>query len=639
VNGKKNLFLLLILIVLSSAYYLYDVKWAKETKKKKETNLKFIGSKETSNLIKLSFSGKKNTYVLKRDDKGFVITNPVSARVDEDEIKKILKVISQIREERRIGKVSSLSDFGLKKTSEKLAMTFKNSKDIVLKLGNITPTGKFKYLLLGNGEVATVDLSVLKKIDKKIFDIRDKYIITTMPDDANKISVFSSGMERIFDASRNLKNNKKWDLTYPINEQSDGVDTEGVVSTLRWDQVARFVDENPKDLSKYGLDTPKYIYHIFKNRSSKEPDDGVYIGEREINFSQIKVSKSKGKEKNKSFFYARRLRGGPVFLIKGHTMKSLPKTVFKIRKKGLIEYDVDHVTRIRFSWSGNIFDTIRKSKKDWDVTTKKTSDENSTKFKGRHKHIDDLLWDIKWSNAAGYIDNPKKDFSIYGFKSKGVRKFQIYMKKNKEEKEKISSFILGNLLDGKRAYGKFEDQKRVFLLDKKDYEKIVRTPEYFKDRRLVVFEKSENIRKLVVSYPDGKKMILRRPIAGLFSGTDNYSWEIANSEFIKIKDKKVDIKGQKVNIGEVDGFLNRLKDIEYEDKKINKDEYDFKNYRMIVSLYGKGEKKLNAIVFAKSRNKVHMIARRDSSKTEILPFKRQYNESRFPVKIQDWIQE
>ena len=626
-NGKKNLLLLLILVVLSSAYYLYDVKWAKEAEKKKEISLKLIGSKDTSNLEKLSFYGKKNKYVLKRNAKGFSIINPIVASVDEEVLEKMLKVVSQIKEQRRIGKVKSLEDFGLKNTPQLLSMKFKDSKDIVLRLGNKNPTGKFRYVLLGNGEVATVDIAVLKKFDKKIFDIRDKYLITTMPADANKVSAFSSGMKKIFDAKRKKENKDKWNLVFPLKEESDSVETEGVVSTLRWDQVARFVEENPKDLSKYGLDNPKYIYHVFKDRTSEKPDDGVIVGEREISFAPINMKKSKGKKKKEVYFYARRLSGGPVFLMKQHTMNNLPKNVFKIRKKNLIDYDVDHVTRIRFSWNGNTFDSIRKSKKEWDVSVQSSSGKRPVKFKGRHKHIDDLLWDIKWSNSAGFIDNPKKNLSGYGLGSKDVRKFDVYIKKKKDDKEILNTFVISKLFDGKKAYGKFVGQKRIFLLNKKDYEKITRRTKYFRDRRLVVFDSIEKIQKVIVEYPDSKKMVLRRPLAGLFGGTDKNSWEFTN------------LKEKKVNVAEVDSFLNRLKDLEYEDSGINKDEYDFDSYRMTVSLFGKNEKKLRTIIFAKSKNKDYLIARRGISKTEVLPVKRRYNESTFPKTIKDWIKE
>ena len=626
-NGKKNLFLLLILVVLSSAYYLYDVKWAKEVQKKKEISLKLIGSNETSNLERLSFYGKNNKYVLKRNGKGFSIIKPIVASVDEDVLDKMLKVVAQIKEQRRIGKVDSLKEFGLSDTKQLLSMNFKNSKDIVLKLGNKNPTKKFRYVLLGNGEVATVDIAVLKKFDKKIFDIRDKYLITTIPADANKVSAFSRGMKKIFDATRNEKNKDKWNLIYPLNEESDAVETEGVVSTLRWDQVARFVEEDPKDLSKYGLDNPKYIYHVFKDRASKKPDDGVIVGEREISFAPLNAKDPKAKKNKEILFYARRLSGGPVFLMKEHTMNNLPKDTFKIRKKTLIDYDVDHVTRIRFSWDGNTFDSIRKSKKEWDVSVESSAGTRTVKFKGRHKHIDDLLWDIKWSNSAGYIDNPKKNLSDYGLESKDVRKFDVYIKKKKEDKETLHTFIISKLLDGKKAYGKFVGQERIFMLKKKDYEKITRRTKYFRDRRLIVFDSIEKIQKLIVAYPDGKKMILRRPLAGLFGGTDKNSWEFTN------------LKEKKVNVAEVDGFLNRLKDLEYEESDIGKNEYDFDNYRMTVTLYGKNENKLRTIIFAKSKNKDYLIARRGFSKTEVLPVKRRYNESRFPKTIKDWIKE
>ena len=626
-NGKKNLLLLLVLIVLSSAYYLYDVKWANEAKKKKEISQRFIGLNQTSNLEKLSYSGKKNKYVLKRDGNGFSIVKPISASVDEEVLEKMLKVVEKIKEERRIGKVTSLEEFGLDKTSEELSMTFKKTKKIVLKLGNKNPTGKFRYVLLGNGEVATVDLTVLKKFDKKIFDIRDKYVITTMPADAKKVSVFSSGMKKIFDATRNNKNKDKWNLIYPLQEESDAVETEGVVSTLRWDQVARFVDENPKDLSKYGLDNPKYIYQVFKDTSSKKPDDGLIVGEREINFVPSSTKNSKGKKKQETFFYGRRLSGGPVFLIKEHTFKNLPKDTFKVRKKTLIDYDVDHITRIGFSWNGNSFDSVRKSKKEWDVSVRSNAGSTPVKFKGRHKHIDDLLWDIKWSNSAGYIDQPNKNLSIYGLTGKDVRKFDLYIKKKKEDEEIHKTFIVSKLFDGKKAYGKFLGKKRIFELKKEDYEKLVRGTKHFRDRRLVVFDRIEKIQKVIVVYPNKNKMILRRPLASLFGGTDKNSWE-----FVNLKEKKV-------NIAEVDGFLNRLKDLEYEDLSIDKSEYDFDNFRMIVSLFGKNEKKLATITFAKSNDKKHLIARRDFSKTEVLPVKRRFNESRFPKTIKDWIRE
>mgnify|MGYP001177603466 CR=1 FL=1 len=94
---------------------------------------------------------------MKRNAKGFSIINPIVASVDEEVLEKMLKVVSQIKEQRRIGKVKSLEDFGLKNTPQLLSMKFKDSKDIVLRLGNKNPTGKFRYVLLGNGEVATVE--------------------------------------------------------------------------------------------------------------------------------------------------------------------------------------------------------------------------------------------------------------------------------------------------------------------------------------------------------------------------------------------------------------------------------------------------------------------------------------------------
>ena len=107
---------------------------------------------------------------------------------------------------------------------------------------------------------------------------------------------------------------------------------------------------------------------------------------------------------------------------------------------------------------------------------------------------------------------------------KDVRKFDLYIKKKKEHEEIHKTFIVSKLFDGKKAYGKFLGQKRIFELKKEDYEKLVRGTKHFRDRRLVVFDRIEKIQKVIVVYPNKNKMILRRPLASLFGGTDKNSW-------------------------------------------------------------------------------------------------------------------
>ena len=87
--------------------------------------------------------------------------------------------------------------------------------------------------------------------------------------------------------------------------------------------------------------------------------------------------------------------------------------------------------------------------------------ENRKKLIGRHKHLDDLLWDIKWSNSIEYVDAPGDDLSKYALTredGKGAPlRYTLWLRKKKDGPLEKKSFIIGEYLkDRKRAYGRIE---------------------------------------------------------------------------------------------------------------------------------------------------------------------------------------
>ncbi|MCE2451432.1 MAG: DUF4340 domain-containing protein, partial [Nitrospinae bacterium] len=147
--------------------------------------------------------------------------------------------------------------------------------------------------------------------------------------------------------------------------------------------------------------------------------------------------------------YARRLSGGPVMLINEKTVKELPKSVFSLRHKTVIDYDVDHITRLLVESKSQKIDIVRKAKKKWDLHVT-TADGKKEKLIGRHKHVDDLLWDIKWSNSIDYVDDPGSDLSKYGLAltdGKGAPlRFTLWLKKKEDAPVEDKSLIIGRFL-------------------------------------------------------------------------------------------------------------------------------------------------------------------------------------------------
>ena len=148
-------------------------------------------------------------------------------------------------------------------------------------------------------------------------------------------------------------------LLKPIEDRADAIDSEGIVSTLRWDKVQRFVEEKPGNLAPYGLDKPRLTVRIFTENDQK-PEDGVILGDRKVEAPEPKS----GQKKPKAYYYARRLSGGPVMLINEKTVNDLPKSVFSLRHKTVIDYDVDHVKRILIESDAQKLDIVRESEKE-----------------------------------------------------------------------------------------------------------------------------------------------------------------------------------------------------------------------------------------------------------------------------------
>ena len=611
-NPKKNLLLLLVLIVIGGAYYLYDVKWAAEERAVKERKVKLLKGIDEKALIRIDVTREEEPYQIIRTEKGWRFVKPIDAEVDADALEKLLESATKLRERRRIGNVKDRAEFGMDKPKMKITFGLKDKDDVSVEIGDRTPTREFRYAALAKTPgIFTLQLSDIAEFDKTVFSIRDRSIVPVMPESAKKVNVEPQGGGE-FTVVRKSKD--EWALIKPIQDRADAIDSEGIVSTLRWDKVQRFVDEKPGNLAPYGLDKPKLTVRIFTEDDQK-PEDGVILGDKKVEAPGPKS----GKKKPKAYYYARRLSGGPVMLINEKTVKDLPKSVFSLRHKTVIDYDVDHITRILVESDSQKLDIIRKAKKKWSLHVT-TADEKEEKLIGRHKHVDDLLWDIKWINSIDYVDDPGDDLSKYGLvreDGKGAPlRFTLWLKKKEDEPLEDKSLIIGRFLtEEKRAYGWIEGEKRLFAVKKEDYDKITKTPYFLSERRMLLYAKDTDITEVTARFPNQSFMKLER-----FGET----WRFVSPE------------GKEAEPGNVNDLVSALRDFEREGEAKPGEAPDFKDF--IVELSGKdirhgtwgpfrfADKEGSAFFYVRESGKVYRITKK-------------WNEDKLPKSLKDWEKE
>ncbi|MBI2179028.1 MAG: DUF4340 domain-containing protein, partial [Candidatus Tectomicrobia bacterium] len=558
-NPRKNLALLLILAVAGGAYYLYDVKWASEKREREERTLKVLKGIDTKSLMRISVDRKEEPYQMIRTEKGWRFVKPVDAAVDEEAIERLLKAAAAMKEEKRVGSGAGIAEFGLNNPYLKLTFGFKGQDDVVLSLGDLTPTREFRYASVKDGGVFTLPLNDYSPFNHRVFNMRDRSIVNLDAEKVKKIVVEPRG-KTPFTVVRQDKDT--WELTAPIQDRADSVESEGIASILRWEKAHRFVEEDPKDLAKYGLAPARQVVQLYTDLKAK-PADGLLLGD-----STVLEEEEQGKKVKKTYYYGRRLSGGPVFLVSEKVNQDIPADPFKVRRKVMVDYDVDHITRLKIETPEETVDVRRLDKRKWEIGLTPAGGKEA-KLEGRHKHIDDVMWDIKWANAVEFVDAPGEDLDKYGLAGKGaLRRVTVWLKKKKDGPEEKKSFVLGPLRGGK-AYGRLDGEKRLFAFGERDVQKILRTGFYLSERRLVRVEKLEDIARIEVRFPDGREAAVRR--AG-----DNWVMERP--------------AGKPANEGRVGEFLGIADEIESQGVAPAGETGDFEAYRVRLSLMDKAGK-------------------------------------------------
>lgn len=604
-SPRKNLLLLLVLLVAGSAYYLVDVKWAQEKKAEKEKKAKILRGIDPKLLLRISLERKKESYQIIRTDKGWRFVKPVSAPVGKKEIANLLKSAAGLKEHRRIGPTTERANFGLEKPEYKITFGIKGQEEVVLHIGARTPTRVFRYASLKDGPVFTLVTDGFEKFNRPVFELRDRTVVHVEPEKAKKVVIQSAGGPP-FAVIR--KGEEKWEMTAPVKAPASTSESEGVVSALNWGKVYRFVDEAPGDLKPYGLDSPSYTVRVYLDKEEKNVR-GLHLGK------YIMETDPRSRTGKKSpFFYARRLSGGPVFLVGPDVIKDLPRKPFRLRHKTILDYDVDHIQRLRIEMPKETIDARRKGPRAWSMKVKKGS-AAPVSLAPRTKYIDDVLWDVKWTDATGFVDAPEAGLSKYGLTGDNVRRVRLWIREKKDGPEVERTLIIGPPAADGKIYLQLDKQKRLYTISPKNSGKILRSGFYLSERRIVPFEALGEIARVTIVFPDGKKAVVGR------DSQDDWRFETP--------------EGEAPIIRKVNRLLFAMQELESQGEAKPGVSYDMKKFGVRVLLETKKGKKLEPVTFAGGGTKELMFVRRGAEK-KVLGVKRAKIGNRLPRQVSDW---
>lgn len=253
--GRLTSTLLLVVVLAGLGGYIYFVDSkrppasADGTSSEKEKV--FTVDADKINELRVTYQGQ--TTLLKKADGGWKLVEPIAIEADPPEAIGIATGLTNIEIVRVIDEnATDLAQFGL--ANPLITIEYKGEGGIsgTLKLGNKNATQGEVYALKNN-EKKVFQVSSFQEttFGRTAFDLRDKKILKFDRDKADSL-ILTKGKDSIELA----RSGTDWKVVKPVASRSDYSTVEGFIGRLSSANMAKLIEENPKDLAKYGLDKP-----------------------------------------------------------------------------------------------------------------------------------------------------------------------------------------------------------------------------------------------------------------------------------------------------------------------------------------------------------------------------------------------
>ena len=180
----------------------------------------------------------------------------------------------------------------------------------------------------------------------------------------------------------------EWQMTAPIDAKGDASAVSDFVSFLNNLNFTRVVEESPKDLTLFGLDTPELKIILSMNNGETK---GVRVGDDHPMGNKVYLS----------------LLNGSRVLAAGVTKNRLDRKVHDLRDKTILDFKTPQITKIEFIRNGKTL-SLKKNEESWEVSEGKIS------AKGNATEITNLLNTIQAAQIEQFVEEKPKQLTSYG---------------------------------------------------------------------------------------------------------------------------------------------------------------------------------------------------------------------------------
>ncbi|MCP5074902.1 MAG: DUF4340 domain-containing protein [Rhodobacteraceae bacterium] len=302
---KKSIFWFIALAALFGAFLLIEVR-VEEAERVEKASLKLFPF-EIDEVAEFWIKTGKNRIRARvaRDKEGWWLNQPLLARGDDQGIAKMLKNIVESRRDAILFEnpdSTKLVELGLAEPNLEIAFRTRNGVT-TLQFGNKGPTlnvtyGRFK----GEAAVYRIHSDVRREADTSVYSLRDKSTLTYDPLKLSRLEI----ARRAKDTVVIVHERGRWDMLQPEQVQADHTKVLETLYAIKDTPVKAFIDEEPADLARYGLEAPV-----------------ITVTVREKGKKEAQVLRIGGRDRKRRGYFAKSNRTRNVVLLEENLVKNL----------------------------------------------------------------------------------------------------------------------------------------------------------------------------------------------------------------------------------------------------------------------------------------------------------------------------
>jgi len=431
---KNTLLLFIVLVLLGGYVYLKEFKgYAKKEKLKAESS-KLFHFKQDS-IYSIDIANPNGRFAFQREDQGWEITAPLRTEADQGEVNGIVSNLTGAKKDKQFTvKESELGDYGLTgKTVRVLLATKKGEKDSAV-FGDKTPVGEFVFASKGDTTVFTVNNSVKSTLNKRLFDWREKRLLQFQRAQIKKIILTTPKGKYTFVK----QDGGEWEIEN-IHRPANSGRVNEVLNKIEYNRIREFVDEEGKQLRKYGLVKPAF--------------EVEFLLGKELAQKNLKISR-----KIKGNYYALDESRKPIFRIDSTLVHVLDRTLTDFRGHDFASIDRDKVNRIVIQYNETLLTVLKDSTGAWILDA-------ANRPKVKPAKITPLMSDVDFALIKKFVADDHFNAARYGLDKPRLRA-RFY-----QDDDLLLDVKFGKL-EGKDVYAMTNQYKSVYLVKKSTMDKL-----------------------------------------------------------------------------------------------------------------------------------------------------------------------